>query len=388
LETLQAPTESPAPGGLPSLRGARLAFAGGGTGGHIVPGLHLLEELVARGDGPSSVLWFHAGRAVEREVLAGLEHAAGGARVERMPLPLEPGGGGAPALGGLALRLPRAVRRARRALKASGAQVLLGLGGYTAAPAALAARSLGVPVALLEINACPGRATRALAPLARRVLHAWPATVPRSVGRRHALVGPPVSPSFVPTDELQARAAREDLGFDPDLPLLLVLGGSQGAEALNRFVRAQSSTLLGSGISVLHQVGPDRLSEACSPMTAYGANEYLHDVPRALTAASAVLCRGGASTLAEVAAARKPAWVVPYPHHADQHQARNAAQLGAGVRVVPEAELTRRFAGELATLTGPAGEGVRGAMGQALDVVAPVGAVGRLADELALLLPG
>ncbi|MDA1265765.1 MAG: glycosyltransferase [Planctomycetota bacterium] len=365
-----------------SLSGVRLAVAGGGTGGHIVPGLHLIDSLVDREAQPESLLWLHAGRAAEREVLAGLEERCGGSPVRRLPLPLEPDRGGAPALGGLALRLPGAVRRARAALRDEGVHVLLGLGGYTTVPAVLAARSLGIPIALLEINAAAGRATRTLAPLVRRVYHAWPGTLPRRSSDRHQLVGPPVAPSFGPCEEEDLRAARRRLGFAPERPLVVVLGGSQGAKALNRFVVQNVTHLLASGVGVLHQAGPGRAKEGAGVIDGYRCEEYLRDVPTVLSAATLVVCRGGASTLAEIAATRTPAWVVPYPHHADRHQERNAHSLGAGVRIVPEEELGAGFAQELAHLAGSAGEFKRAAMALALSHVSPERAADLLAEGL------
>jgi len=279
------------------------------------------------------------------------------------------------------------MRRARRVLREEGSELLLGLGGYATAPATLAARSLGLTVALLEINAAAGRATRALAPLTRRVFHAWPATLPRRPGVRHALVGPPVAPRFGPVTEEARRSARRRLGVPVDAPLVAVLGGSQGAGGLNDFVQQQAATLLSCGVQVLHQVGPGRMDEAADAAAGYRAVEYVRDVPTVLEAATVVLCRAGASTLAEVAAMRAPAWAVPYPHHADQHQERNAHELGAGVRVVPEADLGPGLAQELARLVGPEGAAEREAMRLALDRVAPERAAERLAEGLAGLLP-
>ena len=133
----------------------RLALAGGGTGGHVHPGLHLLADPVVS-DGLADVLWFQSGRSVEDRAF---ENAALAVEVARVTLKLEKEGGGAPSLRGLAFKTGPAVKVARRALRAHGSDVLLGLGGFTSLPAVLAARSLGVPVALFEINALPGKAT-------------------------------------------------------------------------------------------------------------------------------------------------------------------------------------------------------------------------------------
>ena len=363
----------------------RLAFAGGGTGGHVVPGLHVLEHLV---EAPDVVLedlvWFGAGRAVESRVLAGLDALVSGATVERVVLALEPAGGGAPGPGGLALRLAPAIARARSALRRHRSEVLLGLGGFTMLPAVLAARSLRIPVHLIEINAVAGKATRWLSRFARRVHHAWPTTLPDGsrAGSRHVHVGPPLSPSLLAARAEGGGAARASLGFERDAPLLVVLGGSQGALGINRFLSEHVAVLTRAGVQVLHQVGPGRLEEAATSQAGYRATEYLDDVPRDLAAATLVLCRGGASTLAEVGALRVPAWVVPYPHHADRHQERNAGLLGTGVRIVDEEALSAERARELAELVGEAGSEQRAAMARALEACLPLDASVRIVADL------
>jgi len=351
----------------------RLALAGGGTGGHVVPGLHLLEHLRERGTSPEDVLWFSAGRPVEERVLAGVPGRLGAAPLERVVLALE-SEVGAPSWLRLAARTGPETRRAARALARHRSEVLLALGGYTGLPAVLAARFLGIPVVILEINSVSGRATRALAGLSERVVHAWPSSLTRE-GNRHRCFGPPLAPAFARplADEDASAAARAARGFRPDRPLLVILGGSQGAAPLNRFLAGAAASLVEAGLQVLHQTGPGRLAEGAGERPGYRAVEYLDDVAGTLDAATLVLCRGGASTLAEIAARARPALVVPYPHHRDRHQERNAMALGAGVRVVPEERLEPALVATLVRLAGPAGLGER---------AVPRDGVERLADEL------
>lgn len=376
--------------------GLRMALAGGGTGGHIVPGLHLLAHAhAASRDLPRAlddVVWFTSGRAVEERVLASALAQRAGRDFERVVLPLEPAGGGAPSRAALALRTPPAVWTARRALVRHRSQVLLGLGGFTSLPAVIAARSLGIPVALLEINAEPGSATRWLARHAARVLHAWPATWNRAVldarGKNaevHRWIGPPLAPEFArpePSDAERERA-RAALGFSSTRPLLVVLGGSQGSSALNQFLRTHAPALVAHGVQVLHQTGPGKLDEGAPPFSGYRAVEYLDPVAPTLVAATLVLTRGGASTLAEIAALRRPALVVPYPNHKDQHQVRNAEALGAGVRIVSESELGIGLRQQITELAGDASEFERARMSAALRAAVPLDAALRLYAELA-----
>jgi UDP-N-acetylglucosamine--N-acetylmuramyl-(pentapeptide) pyrophosphoryl-undecaprenol N-acetylglucosamine transferase len=328
-----------------------LALAGGGTGGHVVPGMHLLRSLEGNGD-LASLLWFGAGRMAEQRALAGIEEQLGeGVRFTKVDLPLEPASGGAPSLRDLAKKVLPATLAARKALKTEGCDVVCGLGGFTSLPVVLAARSLGLPVALLEINAVEGRATRWLSPLVQRVFHAWPSTMPRRQPEpartanqsslrhgKHRLIGPPLSPEYLapPLQDFARKAAVETLGFSSDRPLVLVLGGSQGAHSLNLFIKERLHELIANGLSVLHQVGPGRMDEAASDCDHYRAVEYIDDVGLGLRTSRLVLCRGGASTLAEIAAAGTPAVVVPYPHHKDQHQRANAEALAEGVVIVEE----------------------------------------------------
>ncbi|MFT5049937.1 MAG: UDP-N-acetylglucosamine--N-acetylmuramyl-(pentapeptide) pyrophosphoryl-undecaprenol N-acetylglucosamine transferase [Chlamydiales bacterium] len=363
----------------------RLAFAGGGSGGHIVPGLHLLDALDFDGRTVSDLVWFQSGRKVETRVMDGVARRLGGASYERVCLDIEPSGGGAPSVPRLAWRLTPEVWRARSALRRHRIDVVLGLGGFTTVPVVLAARSLRLPVALLEVNATAGRATKVLSPLADMVFHAWRSTMPAGDDDKHLYVGAPLGPAYLPDearitdggvsapelDEHGRGRLKAEFGFAPDRPLLLILGGSQGAKPLNEFIGANETALLAAGVQILHQVGPGRSTEGAASIDGYRMLEYINDVPGALSAADMVLCRGGASTLAEIGALRTPAWVVPYPHHPDRHQERNARQLGDGVRIVDESELVASLAVELVQMLGPEGAQRRAAMREALRGTVP-----------------
>lgn len=379
------------PGGLATEErtGLRIAISGGGTGGHIVPGLHLLEHLRESGGGLGDLVWFGSGRGVEERVLKHLDGRTGPAPVEVLSLALEPRSGGAPSWMGLAVRTAPSVQRVRQALREHRTQVVLGLGGYVTAPVALAAKSLGIPMALLEINSVVGKANQWLSPLCQRVYHAWEETLPVGGGQRHLHMGPPVSPRLEPTDGEPSRsAAKRRLGFDVGRPLLVVLGGSQGAQAINLALAAGSGTLVEKGISILHQVGPGKMDEAAGLKSkSYRAVEYVDKMHRALRAADLVLCRGGASTMAEVAAVQTPAWVVPYTHHRDNHQMHNAQQLGDGVRVVPESTLADVLP-ELPGFMGERGAAERERMRRALRRCVPRNAARLILDDLERLANG
>ncbi len=337
----------------------------------------------------AKVVWLGAGRGVEERVLDSARSLLGEIPLESISLGLEGGGGGAPSRLQILLRLVPAIQRARHALVANRVDVLLGLGGASTAPACLAARWAGVPVCLLEINAKPGRATRWLAPLADKVLYAWPSSVPAKAPANHIVTGPPLAPAFLTgapgPDEV--HAARTAWGMDPTRPVLLILGGSQGALGINRFARSWVPKFLAEGVQVLHQLGPGRRAEGAADLQGYFPVEYIEDVAGVLATATCVLCRGGASTLAEVAARGRPAWVVPYPHHRDRHQEANARALGAGVHIVEESNLgAGAFAG-LVRLCRDEGAGDREAMSLALRAAVPLDAGERVMRALLTARP-
>jgi len=201
---------------------------------------------------------------------------------------------------------------------------------------------------------------------------------------RHLLTGPPLNPSFaqVRDDVSDRRSIARAAGLPGDGPLLAVLGGSQGAGSLNQFLTTHAQVLLDAGVEVLHQCGPGRRSEAPANRTGLMVQEYVSDVSNLLHAADLVLCRGGASTLAEVAAARVPAIVVPYPHHGDRHQERNARELGDGVRLVDDAALDGTLAQDLAELAGEAGVEERKRRSRALERAVPLDAAARILTDL------
>jgi UDP-N-acetylglucosamine--N-acetylmuramyl-(pentapeptide) pyrophosphoryl-undecaprenol N-acetylglucosamine transferase len=163
----------------------------------------------------------------------------------------------------------------------------------------------------------------------------------------------------------------------------VVLGGSQGSSALNTFVRTHAASFVAAGVQVLHQTGPNKLAEAGPRLAGYRALEYVDPAHQALAAATVALVRGGASTLAEVAAMRVPAFVAPYPGHADRHQERNARELGDGVRIVQDADLDGSARDALLRLCSAGAASERAAMSAALSRAVPTDAAARIWEHIA-----
>ncbi|HET6205009.1 MAG TPA: UDP-N-acetylglucosamine--N-acetylmuramyl-(pentapeptide) pyrophosphoryl-undecaprenol N-acetylglucosamine transferase [Planctomycetota bacterium] len=345
-----------------------LLLAGGSSGGHLVPGVAVARAWEARGGG---VLFLTSGRAIEGEVLAG-------EAFPRACLGIESNGRLRPGL-----RLLAATWRAMRAVRSFRPAVVLGLGGAASVPGVLAARLSRVPIALLEVNAAPGRATRRLRPLAARILTGDEPSA-RALGSRARAVGVPTRPSGA----APARGpAREGFGLRPEVPTLLVAGGSQGADAINRFAATHAGLLAAAGVQVIHLAGPGKTEEPERAYRAAGLRArvfgFLRDTAPAYAAADLVLCRGGAATVAEVAEAGRGAVVVPYPHHADRHQFENARRLGSGALVLEEADLGASAMGEVVRRLGD--PRALETMGAAAGRAARPSATESVVDDLVLL---
>ncbi len=262
-----------------------------------------------------------------------------------VPLPRKPSGD----LVRLPLRVRKAVRQTRAVLDAVGADVVIGFGGYVALPAYLAARGglLGrrrVPVVIHEANASAGWANRVGARSASRVLSA----VADPGLRRVEVVGVPVRSTITSLDRAALRAeARAHFGFSDDARVLLVFGGSQGAQSINRAVAAAAEDLAAAGVSVLHAHGPKNVLDLREPAVddpPYVAVPYLSRMDLAYAAADLAICRSGAITVAEVTAVGLPAVYVPLPIGNGEQRLNALPVLNAGGGlIVDDADLTPAF---------------------------------------------
>jgi UDP-N-acetylglucosamine--N-acetylmuramyl-(pentapeptide) pyrophosphoryl-undecaprenol N-acetylglucosamine transferase len=265
-----------------------------------------------------------------------------------VPLPRRPSGD----LVRLPLRVRRAVRQTRAVLDDVDADVIVGFGGYVALPAYLAARGGAwrrrrVPVVIHEANASAGWANRVGARSARRVLSA----VPDPGLRRVEVVGVPVRAAITSLDRMALRAeARGHFGFADDAKVLLVFGGSQGAQSINRAVAAAAKDLAMAGISVLHAHGPKNpldLREPADGDPPYVAVPYLDRMDLAYAAADLAVCRSGAMTVAEVTAVGLPAVYVPLPigNGEQRLNALPVVNAGGGL-MVDDADLSASLVGD------------------------------------------
>ena len=298
---------------------ARVAIACGGTGGHLFPGLAVAQQLMAQG---ASVSLLISPKAVDQEAVKSLR----GMAIITLPAAAWQSGSRLACLRGFA----QSWVEVRKQFRAQSPDAVLGMGGFTSAAPILVGRRRGAKTFLHESNSVPGRANRWLA---RRVDHAF-IGFPQAAAQLHApeitATGTPVRAEFRPRD---AGACRAALGFDPVRPLVLIMGGSQGASALNDLVCAvlpQMATRLPRA-QWLHLTGPRDVEKVRAAYTrlnlAAVVKPFLQEMEQVLGAATAAVSRAGASSLAELAALRLPAVLVPFPQAADNHQWHNARAL-------------------------------------------------------------
>ncbi|MDB6064336.1 MAG: UDP-N-acetylglucosamine--N-acetylmuramyl-(pentapeptide) pyrophosphoryl-undecaprenol [Pedosphaera sp.] len=303
----------------------RVAIACGGTGGHLFPGLAVAGQLIQHG---CLVTLLISPKEVDQQAVK----AAAGMQVATLPAVGLTKGSRLAFLRGFV----QSYLAAKRLFKAEMPEAVLAMGGFTSAPPVLAGKSMGAPTFLHESNTIPGRANRWLSRVISQAFVGFPESAARLHTRNVKVTGTPVRPQFQAAD---AAACRIALGLDPHRPVLLVTGGSQGASGLNNMV-IEALPLLAKKLPELqlfHLTGPGdggRVEAACAANHIKAVvRPFFAEMHLALGAASVAVSRAGASSLAELAAMRVPAILVPYPAATDDHQHFNALafeKTGAG----------------------------------------------------------
>lgn len=315
----------------------RFIIAGGGTGGHLFPGLAVAEELRARGHevrfvGTLKGIEARAVPAADYPIdfidIAGIKRAGWKAAVR---------GVGA---------VPRAMLQSRAILKAQRPDVVVGVGGYASGPMVLAAALSGRPTAILEQNSIPGFTNRTLGKLAKAVFGAFETARAAFPKKRYRLVGNPVR-KRVRDILLHAHNGSGGAG-GTRVDSVLVVGGSQGAHAVNELVLAAMQELHAAGRAprLLHQSGEkdraDLERRYAEAGIAADVRAFIDDMGAAYRDAAVVIARAGASTLAELTLVGKPALLIPLPTAADDHQTVNARELAdaGAAQLLPQAATT------------------------------------------------
>ena len=307
---------------------APVVIMAGGTGGHIFPGLAVAQELVKSGE---QVHWIGGTHGLEGTLIPGLGiplHliAVRGLRGKR----------------GIArffapIRLVWSVLQSIYILMRLRPKVCVGFGGYPAGPGGLAARILGIPLVIHEQNAIAGLTNRYLAKFANKVLTAFPGVLPGG-----ECVGNPIRPEI---DQVGLQRIK-NLYQPTNQTRILILGGSQGAHALNQNLPAKIREIADKyGITITHQTGDAGLESVTEQYAAMNLDAtviaFINPIARAYQKTDIVVCRAGALTVSELAAAAMPSVLIPFPNAVDDHQTKNGEQLvalGAAV-IIQETEL-------------------------------------------------
>lgn len=365
----------------------RLLIAGGGTGGHLFPGIALADEASRRGD--SQVLFVGTSRGIETRAVPAAGYALEALEVsglKRMGL--------MGTVRGLA-RLPLALLRSFSILRKFRPDVVVGVGGYASGPMVLAAALAGYATAIQEQNSVPGITNRILGRLVRAVFIAFDDAAGFFPARKLARLGNPVRRPIV-----EALAALENAAVAAPASgklRILVVGGSQGARAVSELVLGAAPILAAAKVdfSLVHQTGAadrERIEARYREMGELGANgrvqvhAFIDDMAGAYGAADVVIGRAGALTLAELAIVGKPAILIPLPTAADDHQSKNAAQFaqaGAALVLDQRTATAQELANAIAGLA--ADRDKQAAMGQAMRALARPRAAEAIVDRLQTL---
>lgn len=330
---------------MPDFSGKKVLLMAGGTGGHVIPGLSLANALLMEG---AEVEWLGSEFGIENRLVP-----AAGIKLHKLSI------SGVRGKGRLSMfkapfMLLSAVIQARYVFKSFKPDLVIGMGGFAAAPGGIAARLQSVPLIIHEQNAVAGTTNKLLSRFAKQIFTAFPGAF--SPKQKTQLIGNPVRDELNQIAALSADQLKQKQALN-----LLVLGGSLGALALNQTV-PKAISLLAADIrpSIVHQCGEKHLEAAKAAYVEQLGDSvdievlaFIEDMEQAYRSADIVVCRAGALTVSELAAAKRPAVFIPYPYAIDDHQSKNADYLvaaGAAIKI-QQAELSpEKLAAELKNL--------------------------------------
>lgn len=309
----------------------KLLIAASGTGGHLFPAIATAQQLP-----DFQIEWLGVPNRLET-TLVPKHYPLHTVNVEGFQKPL--GLGTMVILG----RFLKSIVQVRQLLKQQQFCGVLTTGGYIAAPAILAARTLGLPTILHESNALPGKVTRWLSRWCTTVALGFDAATAYLPHAHTICVGTPVRSQFL--DSMNQDSSLEDLPIPPQVPLIVVVGGSQGAVAVNQLVRQCAPAWFEAGFWIVHLTGENDPDAKSLTHAQYLALPFYHNMAGLLKRADFAISRAGAGTLTELAVTHTPSLLIPYPFAAEDHQTYNAAVFGqAGAALVyQQKDLTPPF---------------------------------------------
>ncbi|MEO0704361.1 MAG: undecaprenyldiphospho-muramoylpentapeptide beta-N-acetylglucosaminyltransferase [Cyanobacteria bacterium J06649_5] len=298
-------------------RSKKLLIAASGTGGHLFPAIATAQNLSAGAEVDYTIEWLGVPDRLETQLVP-----------ETYPLHTVRMGGvqGGFGLSTLKLlaRFAKSTLQVRRLLKQGKFQGVFTTGGYIAAPAIIAARSLGLPAILHESNALPGKVTRWLSPRCTTVALGFQDAVKHLPQANTVVVGTPVRSQFMEAIQNASATGLSDIDIPADAPLIVVVGGSQGAVAVNQMVRAAAPAWLDAGAWMVHITGTNDPEAESFEHPHYIHRPFYNDMAALFARANLAVSRAGAGTLIELAITGTPSILIPYPFAAEDHQTYNA----------------------------------------------------------------
>jgi len=308
-----------------------MIIAGGGTGGHLFPGI-AVAEAVKEINPINQILFLGTDRPLEQKILS------------QTPFPHKtiPAGG----LKGLTLKtklesllqIPLGILKAIRIYNEFNPHIVLGVGGYVSAPCLLAANLMGIPTVLQEQNSIPGMTNRILAKTADRIYVSFPRTQSMFMPKKTVYSGNPVRKSIVDATQKHPQKTNDFTVF--------IVGGSQGSSAINKAIVEALPHLANQNLSFIHQSGSDDETWLIESYKKHymkaDVRSFFHDMTTHYQKSDLVICRAGATTVAELSIIGKPAIFIPFPHAADNHQVKNAQAVvdAGGAEMIIEDQLS------------------------------------------------
>ncbi|HOD31182.1 MAG TPA: undecaprenyldiphospho-muramoylpentapeptide beta-N-acetylglucosaminyltransferase [Smithellaceae bacterium] len=296
----------------------RVIIAGGGTGGHLFPGIAIAEEFLER-DGKAQVIFIGTKRGIESKLLGAQGFELKTIDVEGLK------GRGIRALAKGIYQVPKSMWQSRCIIKSFKPDIVIGVGGYASGPAVVTAHLMRIPTAIAEQNAVPGVTNKILGKFVDKIFVTYKQAAEYFASDKVIVSGNPVRAAFaslVPTDRQKK-----------DYWQLLVFGGSQGAEAINKAVTDMLPRLqtMRKKIHIIHQTGTRQADVIKRTYEKYSMKAtvlpFIVDMVKAYKSADLIICRAGATSLAEITAAGKAAILIPYPWAANDHQTKNAQAM-------------------------------------------------------------
>jgi UDP-N-acetylglucosamine--N-acetylmuramyl-(pentapeptide) pyrophosphoryl-undecaprenol N-acetylglucosamine transferase len=306
----------------------KIIIAGGGTGGHLFPGIAVAEEFLKR-NRQNHILFIGTERGLEKKILGNLGFELCTLDVEGIK------GRGLKRIFGALFKLPRSIMQSYRIIRNFRPGMVLGVGGYASGPAVITAHFMGIRTAIMEQNALPGMTNSILGKFVDRIFLTFPDTEKRFPDKKTTVCGNPVRASFFTEN-------RHRTG-DEEKFTILVFGGSQGAHAINNAILEALPHLknMEQTLRIIHQTGEKDIDNVFQNYQRHGMDAeilpFIIDMAQAYRSSDLLICRAGATSIAEITATGKAAILIPFPFAVNDHQTKNAEVLvRAGAAVMME----------------------------------------------------